>query len=703
MAIGSELTLRLRMTSTGLEVLDQVGRRAREAVGGLTPMQARVVTLNQALQLTRTIFHGIERAGRLAAAAIGSVVESSVSWESAFAGVRKTVDATDLELEGISEQLRKMATEIPVAATELAKVAESAGQLGIRKDAIAGFTRVMADLGVSTNLSADQAADSLARLANITQLPQEKFENLGSAVVALGNNLAATESEIVTMGLRLAGAGKQIGLSEGQILGFAGALSSVGIEAEAGGSAFSRLFIKMAAGVAAGGEQLETFARVAGSTATDFAEKFGTNAAGAVADFIEGLGKISATGQNTFGIIEELGLKEIRLRDAILRTSNAGDLLRNSLELGNKAFAENTVLAKEAGERYKTTESQLTVLNNTWTEFKIQLGDTITKSAEFQALILTLTESFKLMAGFVQENRLALTDLVGGGITFAIQSFGVLLVMVQNVVKAFEYLNALRFDNLQSTIAKVTAGESLTPWADSIGAAISKTADFQVRFEGAAASIRAEMNDTGAQIRKFSEDVHTANLQAMEEFYAKKAESAAVAADTVTEAYEIAEEQTEKADAGAKAFAETAAMSSAVAADAVDDVAASYYGVAAAAEMAAAAGAGIAGMNYDPSLVGGTAGRNYRGGGSGYVSIGVPGDIRFQQRSGGGLRPAGGTGSFFSGGGGTGQLEANIAMIQAANRSALASENLARSFSTGAYSGFVSGTQDVRNRTYGIR
>src|SRR5690606_25734010 len=156
-----------------------------------------------------------------------------------FAGVRKTVDATEAEFAELEKGIRDMAKEIPAAATEIAAVAEAAGQLGIQKNAILGFTRTMVDLGVATNMTSDQAATALARLANITQMSQQEFDRLGSAIVALGNNLATTESEIVEMGLRIAGAGAQIGLTEAQILGFAAALSSVGIEAEAGGTAIS--------------------------------------------------------------------------------------------------------------------------------------------------------------------------------------------------------------------------------------------------------------------------------------------------------------------------------------------------------------------------------------------------------------------------------------------------------------------------------
>ena len=140
----------------------------------------------------------------------GYIFQTGLQFESAFAGVEKTVDATDAELQEFRDGIREMSTEIPQTASEIASVAEAAGQLGIKNEYLLGFTETMSNLGVATNMSATEAATSLARLANITQMPQENFDRLGSTIVDLGNNLATTESEITEMACALLDLGNRL-------------------------------------------------------------------------------------------------------------------------------------------------------------------------------------------------------------------------------------------------------------------------------------------------------------------------------------------------------------------------------------------------------------------------------------------------------------------------------------------------------------
>ncbi|MCM3291820.1 phage tail tape measure protein [Paenibacillus sp. MER 180] len=349
------------------------------------------------------------------AAAGGAALKASIDYETAFAGVKKTVDATDQELAKFSEGIRNMSKEIPAAATAIAGVAEAAGQLGIKNEAIMGFTRTMTDLGVATNMSSEEAATALARLANITQMPQSQFDRLGATIVDLGNNLATTESEIVSMALRLAGAGHQIGMTEAQILSFAGSLSSVGIEAEAGGSAFSRVMIDMAMATQVGGESLDNFALVAGMTGTQFKEAFQRDASQALIAFIEGLGRMSAAGENTFLMLDKLGLSEIRVRDSLLRASGAGDLFRNSLETGTKAWEQNVALTKEAETRYETTASKIQILKNKVNDSAITLGDALVPAllAVFESLQPLIDKLAETTQWFAQLDTGTQTQILG--------------------------------------------------------------------------------------------------------------------------------------------------------------------------------------------------------------------------------------------------------------------------------------------------
>ncbi|CEO04858.1 phage tail tape measure protein [[Clostridium] sordellii] len=301
--------------------------------------------------------------------------KAAIDFESAFAGVRKTVDASEKDLKKIETGIRDMAKEMPTAATEIAGVAEAAGQLGIKTPDILDFTKTMVMLGDSTNLSAEEAATSLAKFANVTKMSMDDIDRLGSTVVALGNNLATTEKDIVSMSLRLGAAGTQIGLSQDQILSFAGALSSVGIEAEMGGSAFSKLMIEMQLATEKGGESLEQFANVAGMSGEQFKKAFQEDATTAIMAFLEGLGTAEERGQSAIGILADMGIEEVRLRDTILRAANAHDVFGEALKIGAEGWKENTALVNEANQRYETTKSKLEILKNNFIEVGISIGE----------------------------------------------------------------------------------------------------------------------------------------------------------------------------------------------------------------------------------------------------------------------------------------------------------------------------------------
>ena len=317
---------------------------------------------------------GLMAAGAVALAATGLAVKAAIDWESAWAGVTKTVDGTPEQMSELEDSLRSLARSLPATHTEIAAVAEAAGQLGVKRADVAAFTKTMIDLSETTNLTADEAATSIAQLMNVMQTAPGDVDNLGAALVALGNDGASTERDIIQMAQRIAGAGRVVGLTEAQVLAFANALASVGIEAEAGGSAISRVMTDIAMAVSAGGDDLESFAKVAGMSSADFSKAFKETPAEAITSFIEGLGRIKASGGDVFKTLSDLGQSDIRVSQALLGMANSGDLLRESLELGSKAWEENTALSEEAAKRYETTEAKLQIAGNAAKDAAISFG-----------------------------------------------------------------------------------------------------------------------------------------------------------------------------------------------------------------------------------------------------------------------------------------------------------------------------------------
>ncbi|EUJ23262.1 hypothetical protein MFLO_16120 [Listeria floridensis FSL S10-1187] len=363
---------------------------------------------NQAHSSAQSMSKNIGMAGAAIAATFGAVsvglvkgigasVRAAADFESAWAGVEKTVDGSATQMKSLQKELLAITKNMPQSTKEIFAVAEAAGQLGIKRENIAKFTKTMLDLGVATNMTSDEAATNLARLANITQMPQKNFDRLGATVVDLGNNFATTEKEIVEMGLRLAGQGKQVGMSEAKILGLATAMSSVGIQAEAGGTAMTMVMKKINNAVDSGGAKLTGFAKLAGMSANEFKIAWKKDAASALDAVVHGLSKSSKEGKNLTSILSDLGIKGIRESDVLLRLSGNADLLTSALNTANKAWKDNTALLNEANKRYATFDSQVGISKKVMTEFMRAIGtplkDVLGKLLQFiNKIVIKITE-----------------------------------------------------------------------------------------------------------------------------------------------------------------------------------------------------------------------------------------------------------------------------------------------------------------------
>jgi len=402
-------------------------------------------------------------------AMVALTAKVAIDWESAWAGVTKTVEGTPEELGAVEDGLRDLTKVLPASHQEIAAVAEAAGQLGVQTKNVVAFTRTMIDLGETTNLSANEAATALARFMNVMGTSQDKVSNLGSSVVELGNNYATTEAEIVAMATRLSGASKQVGLTEGETLGLAAALSSVGIEAEAGGSAVSKVMIDIAASVDKGGKRLDQFADIAGVSADEFAKKWKTDPGAALALFVKGLADAEEQGGSTLGMLEELGITEVRMRDALLRSAAASDSFTEAMETGNEAFDANNALTTEAAKRYDTVASKLAITKNNVMDAAIGFGQV------FLPAIADASDGISAFASFLGDLPEPVQGAIGVLALFAgaiILSGGVALLAVPKIAE-FRVATALLAAQMPKTTAAIrgTATFLAGPWGVALAAA----------------------------------------------------------------------------------------------------------------------------------------------------------------------------------------------------------------------------------------
>lgn len=309
----------------------------------------------------------------------GVSVKTFSDIQSAFTGVKKTVDFKNsaISVDELEEALRKLPLITASSTEEIMSVAEAAGQLNVAAEEIPNFTHNVIMLADSTNVAAQDGAVSIAQFLNIMGEGTGTIGNFGSALVELGNNTATDEASILALATRLASAGRFAGMSTPEILGLSAAMSSVGLTAEAGGTAMSTTLNMITKAVAEGGDRLQILADVAGTTAEEFSNRWRTDAIGTIQDLLVGFGDLEGGSEEMLNLMDELGWAGIRQSDAWRRLTLDSDGVTRAVDMSNKAYAEGTKLAEEASQRYGDFASQMSQFKESFRLFASSLGESI--------------------------------------------------------------------------------------------------------------------------------------------------------------------------------------------------------------------------------------------------------------------------------------------------------------------------------------
>ena len=261
---------------------------------------------------------------------------------------------------------------IPQTTAQLTELAATGGQLGIATDEIVNFTETMAQMNTATNLNGAEGAAILAKFMNVTGTEQREVRNLGSAIVDLGNHSATTEADIASMALRLGRTGTVVGISAQDVLGYSTALSSLGIDAEAGGSAVSRTWTKLQNAVSQGGEDLDNFSKISGMSADEFKQAWAESPSSAFNSFVKGLSQ----SEDIISDLQNVGINDVREGDAMKALATGYDKMVSALQRANTAWEDGTALQNEFDAKAETTASQIQVTKNNLVEAARGIGET---------------------------------------------------------------------------------------------------------------------------------------------------------------------------------------------------------------------------------------------------------------------------------------------------------------------------------------
>lgn len=385
-ADGKSFVGEVRNAKVEVEGLGTAGVRAG---AGLDDLGARA---SRAIAPLRSVAAALTAIG--AGFTVSEAVEAFAEYEKGLVGVAKTANLTESQVRDMDAAITDMARRLPFSRKELLEIAQAGGQLGVQgvKD-LTLFTDTIAKLGSASDLSGEAAATALTRILNVTGEGIERIDTFASVIVALGNNFAASESEIASVATQVAQATAQFHVSSDQVAGLAAALRSVGVQAELGGSTVGVAFRQIDAAIRGGGEQLKLLQQLTGLTGDQLRQTFQTDAAAVFQAFVEGLGRTIASGGSAADTLARLGLQGDEVLKVLPTLAQRSDEVGRALQLAGNEARNATALQTEFERAAATLSAELERTGNTLNELAVAFG---------KALAPEVAEASAALREFVQ-------------------------------------------------------------------------------------------------------------------------------------------------------------------------------------------------------------------------------------------------------------------------------------------------------------
>ena len=267
-------------------------------------------------------------------------------FDSGLKNVQKTTGLTGAETHKLGEEFVKLSKQLQtVSANSLAEYATVAGQLGIKgTQNILAFSEALAKLETASDITGQEGGAQIARLLTLTDGGVQNVKRFSNEIVNLGNNFAATESEILGNATRIAQSTGVYRLGRENVLAYATATKSIGVEAELVGSSIGRT-LGTIEGLSRSTKKAQLITDLLGISQAELQTRFRENSGQVLTDFIKALRDVDEAGGSVNGTLEQLGIRAIRDKTVIgsLATNGYGvltDAINKTREAGNAADEE---------------------------------------------------------------------------------------------------------------------------------------------------------------------------------------------------------------------------------------------------------------------------------------------------------------------------------------------------------------------------
>jgi len=344
---------------------DTLRASASRAVSPINKLRSQLV----ALASTITVIRG--------------VVKAFGDFQSGLIGVGKTTNIEGAELDQFGDDIQQLSKQIPVSTKALLELAQAAGQLGVKGgDNLLKFSRTMAELAEASDVSGEAGARDIVRILGITDENIDQVDQFTNVLVGLGNELAATEQEILEVATRVAQGTAAFKLSSNQILGFSGGMKALGIQSELAGSSTQKAFIKIQSAIREGGEELITLEQITGKTREELENLFQTDQAGLFEAFIAGLNRVKNGGGDVITTLKQLGITEIRTVQVLATLSNGYTTFANALRTSEREAKNNNARSLEADKVFKSLNKTIESVGIATDRLGQEFGELISPAVE---------------------------------------------------------------------------------------------------------------------------------------------------------------------------------------------------------------------------------------------------------------------------------------------------------------------------------